>query len=264
MNNVLELKGKRFIQAPKKNQKGGASMNSKEFVTKEQLINLCYKLDEIKNFWQHEKRPFQGILISVHYNKIVAKSNRIAGLFKGKKSNNAIVGAKFTQDKTKHIITYYLELSDLDKSIDLLMKASNVLGSKFQNKIDKVTFDDKNKIDSIDFDYFSIKKSTFKQVIADASFIDDFKIEIATKYIKQSIITLYNIDVDIKELLSDIGINILKNRILNNQTIYLDENQLQILFDKVPYLVSMATENLLELSPEDFVQRYEQEMMYMP
>ena len=264
MNNVLELKGKRFIQASKKNQAGGASMNSKGFVTKEQLKNLCYKLDEIKNFWQNEKRPFQGILISVHYNKIVAKSNRIAGLFKGKKSNNAIVGAKFTQDKTKHIITYYLELSDLDKSIDLLMKASNVLESKFQNKIDKVTFDDKNKIDSIDFNYFSIKKSTFKQVIADASFIDDFKIEIATKYLKQSIITLYNINVDIKELLSDIGINVLKNRILNNQTIYLNENQLQILFEKVPYLVSMATENLLELSPEDFVQRYEQEMMYMP
>ena len=37
MNNVLELKGKRFIQASKTGSGGGASMNSKKIVTREQL-----------------------------------------------------------------------------------------------------------------------------------------------------------------------------------------------------------------------------------
>lgn len=264
MNNVLELKGKRFIQASKTGSGGGASMNSKKIVTREQLLRLIERISQIKEFWKQEKRPFEGILISVHYNKIVAKSNRIAGLFKGKDSNYAIVGAKFNKEKTKHIITYFLDMEDLDKSIELLLKTSDIIKVKFQNGIDKVTFDDRKKIDKIPFSKFSITKSTFKQVIADVSYIEDFEVEMATRQLKQSIITLYNTHTDTKMLFENIGIDILKSRILDNQTVFLDENQLQILFEKAPYLVSMATEDLSELSPEDFIQEYRQGTLYMP
>jgi hypothetical protein len=264
MNNVLELKGKRFIQASKTGSGGGASMNSKKIVTREQLLRLIERISQIKEFWKQEKRPFEGILISVHYNKIVAKSNRIAGLFKGKDSNYAIVCAKFNKEKTKHIITYFLDMEDLDKSIELLLKTSDIIKVKFQNGIDKVTFDDRKKIDKIPFSKFSITKSTFKQVIADVSYIEDFEVEMATRQLKQSIITLYNTHTDTKMLFENIGIDILKSRILDNQTVFLDENQLQILFEKAPYLVSMATEDLSELSPEDFIQEYQQGTLYMP
>ena len=264
MNNVLELKGKRFIQASKTGSGSGASMNSKKIVTREQLLRLIERISQIKEFWKQEKRPFEGILISVHYNKIVAKSNRIAGLFKGKDSNYAIVGAKFNKEKTKHIITYFLDMEDLDKSIELLLKTSDIIKVKFQNGIDKVTFDDRKKIDKIPFSKFSITKSTFKQVIADVSYIEDFEVEMATRQLKQSIITLYNTHTDTKMLFENIEIDILKSRILDNQTVFLDENQLQILFEKAPYLVSMATEDLSELSPEDFIQEYQQGTLYMP
>ena len=264
MNNVLELKGKRFVQASKTGGGGGASMNSKKIVTREQLLRLVERIDQIKEFWKQERKPFEGILISVHYNKIVAKSNRIAGLFKGKDSNYAIVGAKFNKEKTKHIITYFLDMEDLDESIELLLKTSDIIKVKFQNGIDKVAFDDRKKIDKIPFSRFSIAKSTFKQVVADVSYIEDFEVEMATRQLKQSIITLYNTHTDTKMLFKNIGIDILKSRILDNQTVFLDENQLQILFEKAPYLVSMATEDLSELSPEDFIQEYQQETLYMP
>lgn len=264
MNNVLELKGNKFIQASKPNGSGGASMNSKTIVTSEQLMSLSFKLTEIKKFWQSEKRPFTGILISVYYNKIVAKSNRISGLFKGKESNYAIVGAKFTQDKTKHIITYYLDVNDLDKSVDILLKTCDILDSKFKGQIDKVTFDNPKIINSINYEDFSISKSVFKQVIADVSYIDTFDVERATRDLKQSIITLYDTHTDTKEMLKSIGIDVIRSRILNNQTVYLDEHQIQILFEKVPYLVSMATENLLDLSPEDFISGYAYETMHIP
>ena len=239
-------------------------MNSKKIVTREQLLRLIERISQIKEFWKQEKRPFEGILISVHYNKIVAKSNRIAGLFKGKDSNYAIVGAKFNKEKTKHIITYFLDMEDLDESIELLLKTSDIIKVKFQNGIDKVTFDDRKKIDKIPFSRFSITKSTFKQVVADVSYIEDFEVEMATRQLKQSIITLYNTHTDTKMLFKNIGIDILKSRILDNQTVFLDENQLQILFEKAPYLVSMATEDLSELSPEDFIQEYQQGTLYMP
>ncbi len=265
MNNVLELKGKRFVQASKSgDSKPIPAMNGKKVVSSEQLIRLRAKIGQIKEFWIQEKRPFEGILISVHYNKIAAKSNRISGLFRGKNSNFAIVGAKFNKEKNKHIITYFLDFKDLDKSIDLLSKAIVVFNARFQEGMNKATFDDKKIIDKIPFNQFSISKSSFKQVVADVSYIDDFEVDKTTWQLKQSIITLYDTHTDAKVLFKNIGIDILTSRILDNHTVFLDENQLEILFTKAPYLVSMATIDLTELSPEDFIQEYQQSTLYIP
>ena len=137
MNNVLELKGKRFVQAAKNVSGGSPSMNSKETVTSEKINRLMSKLCQIREFWLHEKRPFSGVIVSIYYNKIVAKSNRVAGIFKGKDSNYAIVGAKFNAEKTKHIITYFLSVEDLENSIEQLKIANQVLKHTFGEGITK-------------------------------------------------------------------------------------------------------------------------------
>lgn len=264
MNNVIELKGKPFVHASKSGNGGGAAMNSKKVVSNDQILRLQSQLTQIKAFWKAEKKPFEGILISVHYNKIVAKSNRISGLFKGKDSNFAIVGAKFNYEKNKHIITYFLNINDLDNSIKLLSKASTILSDKFQGNINKTIFDDKKIIDKVPFKQFSITKSVFLQVIADVSYIDNFQVEKATLPLKQSIITLYNIKTDTKTLFKNIGIDVLSSRILDNQTVFLDENQMKLLFEKAPYLVSMATEDLSDLSPENFIKEFRNDLLYIP
>lgn len=263
MNNVLELKGNRFVQAPKSASGGGPAMNSKVVVTSQKLNKLTSKLFQIKDFWIHENRPFNGILISVYYNKIVAKSNRIAGLFKGDQSNYAIVGAKFNSEKTKHIITYFLSIDDLDNSIDMLHKSDEVIYSVFKDGITKAIFDNYVN-DKINFQKYGLTKSLFKQIVADVSYIDDFEIEKATQQFKASIITLYDTGMDTKQLFHEIGIDILSSRILDNRTVFLDENQSKVLFEKAPYLVSMATENLSDLSPEDFIEDYQQEIAHIP
>lgn len=263
MNNVLELKGNRFVQAPKSVSGGGPAMNSKVVVTSQKLNKLTSKLFQIKDFWTHENRPFNGILISVHYNKIVAKSNRIAGLFKGDQSNYAIVGAKFNAEKTKHIITYFLSIDDLYNSIDMLYKSDEVISSVFKDGITKAIFDN-YVTDKINFKKYGLTKSLFKQIVADVSYIDDFEVEKATQQFKKSIITLYDTGMDTKKLFHEIGIDILSSRILDNRTVFLDENQSKVLFEKAPYLVSMATENLSDLSPEDFIEDYQQDIVHIP
>ena len=265
MNNVLELKGKRFVQASKQGSGNGIAMNSKKIVTVEQLFRLIDKLYQIKDFWAHERKPFQGVLISVNYNKIVAKSNRIAGLLKGKDSNFAIVGAKFNSEKNKHIITYFVDMEDLESSINLLSKSCEVMKSEFKDGITQVIFKkDKEIFNKIKFKKFGLSKTTFKQVIADVSYIDDFEVEMHAPQIKQSIITLFDTGMDTKSLFKNIGIDILSSRILDDQTVFLDENQLKLLFEKAPYLVSMATVDLAELSPEDFIQEYRQSTIAIP
>lgn len=264
MNSVIELKGKRFVQAAKNGRNGGPSMNSKRKVTKEHMINLIGELNQIKDFWQHETRPFQGALVSVFYNKIVAKSNRISGLLKGKDSNFSIVGAKFNAEKNKHIITYFVDVKDLDKSIELLSKSCDVVDDLFEDGLTQSIFNDKNLFSRIAFNKWGLNKTTFRQVIADVSYIDEFEIEMATTQLKQSIITLYKTGVDTKSLFKSIGINILSNRILDNETVFLDEKQMRVLFSKAPYLVSMSTVDMTQLSPEDFIQDYQQNMIQLP
>lgn len=264
MNNVLELRGKRFIQAPREGAGGGISMNSKKEVTAEHLMGLREQLIQIKDFWAKESRPFEGILVSVYYNKIVAKSNRIGGLFKGKESNEAIVGAKFNENKSKHIIIYFLGFEDLNTSIELLFNTADVLSQKFSGKLNQKTMEDKKLINSMLFKNLPLSMSVFKQIIADASYIDSFGVELKTTDFKQSIITLYDVKTDVKSLFEALGIDLLSTRILDNQTVYLDEKQSEVLFEKAPYLVSMATANLTKLSPDDFIDKYQNDMVTIP
>ena len=264
MNNVLEMKGKRFVQADKPKGSGGASMNGSKVVTSNHLEKIKESLIHVKQFWDNEMNLFDGVLVSVHYNKIVAKSNRISGLFKGDKSNNAIVGAKFNKQRTKHIITYFLDDKDLEKSIKLLSEANEILCSLFKGTINKNLFEDKSVIFKQKFDNLPMKMSKFKQVIADASYIDDFKVEKPEMEIKQSIITLYDVNKDITTLFREIGIDILGSRILDNQTVYLDENQANKLYLKAPYLVSMSTVDMKNMVPGDFIKEYQNGMMSIP
>ena len=264
MNNVLELKGKRFVQESKKGNGGGAAINSKVVVTNNHVKKLQSKLQSLREFWMNEDKPFSGILISVHYNKIVAKTNRISGLFKGDQSNYAIVGAKFNTEKTKHIITYFLEDADIEDSIKLLENVSKVLTIYFTDGISKEVFEQKILFDRIDFKKYFLSKTLFRQIVADVSYIDDFEVEMARKHDKESIITLFDIGVDVKYVFNKIGIDILSSRILDNRTVYLDENQMNLLYEKAPYLVPMATENLSDLSPDDFIEEYESDITSIP
>lgn len=264
MNNVLELKGKRFVQEPKHGNGGGVAMNSKVVVTGEHIMKLRAKLLLLRDFWMNEDRPFSGVLISVHYNKIVAKSNRVSGLLKGEQSNYAIVGAKFNHEKTKHIITYFLEEKDLEKSIVLLENTCRVFSTYFAEGISKDLFEQKLFFDRIKYEQFSLNKTLFRQIVADVSYIDDFDVETAHNYNKDSIITLYDTGVDIKSVFNKIGIDVLSSRILDNRTVFLDENQMNLLYDRVPYLVAMATENISDLSPDDFIEEYERDISLIP
>lgn len=263
-NKVLELRGNKFIQAAKVFNGGGANMNSKKIVTSKELIRLQKQLSALRKFWIQEERPFSGVLISVHYTKIVAKSNRIAGLFKGKESNHAIVGAKFNENKTKHIITYYIEESCLEKSIAALQKAEEILTKEFEGRMTKETFDTQKFFTRLTFDKSRMSRSFFRQVLADVSYIEDFEIERYEKVRQESIITLYDTKTETKKLLSRLGIDVLSHRIMDNQTVFLNEQELTLLLEKAPYLVAMASTDLNELSPEDFDSPAPQQVMHIP
>lgn len=134
----------------------------------------------------------------------------------------------------------------------------------FTDGISKEVFEQKILFDRIDFKKYFLSKTLFRQIVADVSYIDDFEVEMARKHDKESIITLFDIGVDVKYVFNKIGIDILSSRILDNRTVYLDENQMNLLYEKAPYLVAMATENLSDLSPDDFIEEYESDITSIP
>lgn len=259
MNSILELKGKRFDQESRRGGGGGASMNSKVVVTTTHINCLIQQLKDIQEFWADEERAFTGVLISVHYNKIVAKSNRISGLFKGDESNTCVVGAKFDDSKSKHIITYYIGSKDVDSSIQLLDDARDILETHFHGQMNKISHEDRDH-SHFPVAYFANKilsKSAFRQIIADVSYIESFQVDIPELEDTSSIITLYDVGIDTQVLLQHIGINIMRSRILDHRSVYLDANQLQVLSQKMPYLVAMSTIDLSTLEVDSNQSEYE-------
>lgn len=263
-NNVLELKGKAFVQASRNGVRPQINMNGNKTVTIQHLNSLKLKLEQIFEYWQNESRPFTGVLISVYYNKIAAKTNRIAGLFKAANSNSAVVGVKFNEKKNKHIITYYLDIEDLTKSILLLQNSIQVLESCLNGQVDKNKFDNKTLMDNIPYEGFNISKSKFKQVIADASYITDFSIEKISEQEVESIVTLYDTKTDTVKLLEKYGIKVLSSRILDRLTVYLNDVQIKTLSKNAPYLISMATSDISCLSPEEFSWQSEKKQIFLP
>lgn len=259
LNSILELKGKKFTQQDKENPKVNISMQNNIIITSNYIEKLIDQLKKIKDFWMNVDKLFDGILLTVFYNKIVAKSNRISGLLKKEKSNDYVVGAKFNKDKNKHIITYFLTIKDLDYSIDELNNTRSILKEYFNDKMDKQKLNDKKIVNKEKFHSLNMSMSLFKKIISDVSYIEKFDVYNINFQTKKSIITLYDVKKDAKSIFENIGIDLLSSRIIDNQTVYLEEKEVEILYKKAPYLVAMATVDMTSLSPDDFIDKFEDE-----
>lgn len=253
MNNLLQLKGT-FEQAASNSQPGAPNLPAGKSVKVSQLEQLQKNLVELKKFWSKEN-IFSGALISVYYNKVAAKSNRIQGLLTKSSitANSTIVGARFTNDDSpKHIITHYVPMEILDESIERLNICINIVNKKFDSVI---THDIIGKINSqlIAFAPSNIAKTNFLKVIVDTFYVEKFDVLVDDIDFKdESIITIYKTDVKATKLMERLGINLQFTRVMDDTTILLRPDELTILKQKAPYLISMAVSDITQLTKVDF------------
>lgn len=245
MNNILQLKGE-FEYKKNPNKPGLPNMPKGGSIDYDHIIKLEKELCSIYNRWLNDS-TINGALVSVHYKRIVAKSNRISVLLKG---NGTIVGAKFNKDSTKHIFTHFLSIEDLYKTIDDL----RIVGSIIKEKYDGVvTFDIvKDIIDRKLNVGTTISRSRFIHVVVDCYHVEDFDVDEDNIDIKEAqLVTIYKTAIDTKKLLKTFGIEVLSSRMLDDCTLYLTKNELQILKSKAPYLISMRTNDISKLDIGD-------------
>ncbi|MFV8418417.1 S8 family peptidase [Mycoplasma sp. Z355B] len=249
MNKILTIK-RPFLQRQKNYSGGGFVFNSSRTVTCEDIKYLIDNLVNILNFWDSKPKLFKGLLVSAKYCKIVAKSNRISTLLKGQSSNKATVGAKYNAEKNKHIITYLVDVEDIKWSIKTLQECGEFLEQHFNGQINKSTFEDDELMKKIFNDKSKISKSKFKGTIGDVSFLESFNVEIAYKQNDTNIISLYDVNMDLKELFKNIGIGLSDSQIFDNSTVLLKDEDLEKLYDEAPYLIAMSTIDINEFELE--------------
>ncbi len=253
MNNLLQLKGT-FEQKGNEQRVGPPELPANAIVTVEHLKKLKNDLEKLINFWEKEKF-FSGSLISVYYNKIAAKSNRTRGLLsKGKiKANSTIVGARFTTEgDPKHIITHYVQVDILYESIARLDACINILTSHFggviTTKLNKDINSKKTK-----FEPKEISKTTFLQIIVDSYFIEKFDVFVDVDELNDNaIITIFKTDNKATDLLKKVGIDLPHTSVIDDTTILLHPDDLNLLKQKAPYLISMAVSDLSQLDSTYF------------
>lgn len=253
MNNLLHLKGN-FEQVASTNRPGSPNLPAGQSVNVTELEGLLTNLSELKEYWISQSL-LSGALIAVHYNKVAAKSNRVNALLGNStnKPNFSVVGAKFSFDNSpKHIITYYITLDILNESISRLKNCIDILNQKFSGEINYGIIQKINKKE-IPFTAELINRTTFVQVIVDSYYVEKFDIPISDELPEDNaIITLYKTDVKTQQLLNQIGIEVLSTRIMDETTILLLPDQLDILKTKAPFLISMAVSDLSEITKDDF------------
>ena len=111
MNATLQLKGT-FEQRKNSSTFSSPNLPSGESIDANKLSKLLSDLERLLEYWQQDN-TLSGALISVYYNKIAAKSNRIQRIISS--NNNSIRGAKFHGNNSpKHIITHFISLSELE------------------------------------------------------------------------------------------------------------------------------------------------------
>src|SRR5699024_6243093 len=265
MNNVLELKG-RFNQKANTSRPGAPKLPIDSTVTSNDLIKLQHDLVQMKEYWESNKL-FEGALISVYYNKLAAKSNRVTKLLAEGSSlpNSTIVGAKFAKEEKKHIITHHVSMNAIEDSIIFLNKAITLLKNEFRGTISTETFNEPKTFTSINFSQYDIAKTNFQKIIVDTHYVEKFDVEQSDFNSNQNaIITIYDTGEDTQELLKRLGIEVYNTNILNDTTILLDENYLQLLMQKAPYLVAMAVEDMSELAPSNFKTTSDESIIHIP
>ena len=256
MNRVLQLKG-RFKSRKNENHGYGLNFPDNMLVTAAQLQKLAVQLESILSYWERNN-DIAGALVSVHYKLIIAKSNRLCILLSAnsKAPDESVRGAKFVWEpdengviRQKHVFTYYVKLDAIRKSIELLNKSVAFIEAKYKGNI---TGENIKNIKNGKWSHKQLVKTNFLKVIFDALHLEYFSVDKVTEDIKhESIITLFKTDIDTKKLLAGFGIYVLDDRIMDDTTLRLTPEEVNILLNKAPYLISMNVTNISELSRDD-------------
>lgn len=256
MNELLELKG--HFETRKNQAFGGpVTLPKGSRVTVNHLLRLRNDLQGVLEKWKGDL-DIGGAIVSVHYTRVVAKSNRIGILLsEGSASPTfSIRGAKFDRTDSgeiKHVFTHFVSFEALEQSIDRLARAAALVRRAYGGA---VADSDGQPVAVTEASRdFGLAKTSFLRILRDAAFVERFDVDESVDeavLADRSIISLYQTGQDARTLLNTkLGLNLSQDKVLNETTVLLDPEQIRHLCQKAPALVAMAVRDIREIVPMD-------------
>ena len=264
MNKILQLKGQ-FSHQPNSNRPGPPNLPMNKNVSADHIYYLVANLKSILSYWENDTR-IGGALVSVHYEVVVAKSNRLKTILGegSKHPNESIRGAKFEGEVPHryHVFTHFVSLDAIRRSIDLLSECSHVVKETYKGTIG---YNDLEIINKSKNDIGKLKRTVFAKAIVDSYWVNSFEIDRAEMLdVDRAVITLYRTSVPVKKILETIGIDPNAVNMLDDTTMWLDRNQLLLLHNNMSYLIAMQITDWSRVDYGSIVQEYDEDRINIP
>lgn len=256
-NSTLILRGE-WYGAPNDAGGGGVQLSSKYEYCIDHLTQLQNNLLSVDQFWRN--RPsIGGVLLSLHYKTLVAKSNRATELLHVKGHlQKAVRGARFelnpeTKQPENHVITYFILKTELNESIKRLGAVFEWLKVQGETKVKQTIL---TKIKEKKIKIGDISSSCIQKILKDAAYVDTIEVDRFDLLNTETpvLMSFYRTGVGLDRMLRDIGITLMPDDYLDANTVRLLPKDKEKVFSKASYLISMALSDLAtmpELNEED-------------
>lgn len=236
-------------QVPREPGGGGRNIHAGAKPVKAEHLDLLIRQLEGAREWWRTNTVLSGALIDIEYRTVVPKSNRVYSLLRG--AGIKIVGARFSDNGDRHIITHYVQNVDIiDISVEKLANAKNILenetvfgGEVSRNQIDELP-------DTVNYaSYGDLSPNKFRNIVVDAYHVSSFRITERLIPEQDSIVTVYDIGIGVETLMHKAGIELLPGTYEDN-TLLLSGEQVGILNEKAPFLAAMSVDKETDLDGE--------------
>lgn len=253
---ILELKGG---MRPVKNEGGGGGVSfPKKFHFNVSAVDwLIERLTEVHQYWSVD-RGIAKALVNVHYKRVVPKTGRISELLaeNGHAQAETICGARFEtlyddngDPYHRHVFTHYVEVETIAQTLKCLEGFKSVLDSRFGGNVEyQDTVEINEKPDRVG----AYSKTMFLKLLKDVDSVADFSWPNDTTVFEgESVISIYDLNTDTKQLMLNFGVQIDDGRIYNKTTLRLTLDEIQKIQKNAPFLISMGVSNINEIPPVD-------------
>ncbi|MCM1056811.1 MAG: S8 family peptidase [Firmicutes bacterium] len=258
MNNLLEVKVR---YNHRKRDKGLIFVNLRKNGETDvrRIEQLQENLKAIVRYYESIPKYLKGYLIDVNYNDIIAKSMRISEVLKpsGKQTNDVVVGARFSdasEGQENHIITYYVDEETIKQTLEKLEEAKRFLVEELDGRAVPENFNEtKEKKPDLDYKSYS-SKNIIRNLIVDCSVVESLSVPHVTADVQKEsfLLTFFQTEYSLSEMLEQLKIDryLYPYAFYGKDTISVSWDLYQILQDKVPYMISMISSDLSQVTLE--------------
>ncbi len=270
MNPLLQVK-LRFSKESNTQRPNGRNLRSAAETSVEAIDSLSEDLRAVLRYYRSTPKILKDILVDVHYNDIIAKSNRIQEVLKPsrKSTNDCIVGARFSnapEGEENHIITYYVSQDTIERTLVELDCARRFLVQRLNGKATATNFKESDK--TIVYDGFGLSKKKMRGIIIDCSVIESFSVPQISSIPSSDtfLVTFYKTELQLANILEKLGVDDARffYSFYGDDTISLTRDLLDILEEKIPYLISMISSDFSKVTLDEIDGVQEKEEIEIP